>query len=98
MSLAFQAVGGSISASQSNTNIDLKFVSAVILINDGTDSVFIRLSQSPGTLFPNAVTTDFELKNGESVSYESRSGYRFSQVSVICNTGETATVRYSGIY
>jgi len=91
-------VGGSISATSTNTNTDLKGVKNLLIVNDGTNSVFLRLSQMPAPFHTVATTSDFELKSGEAVSPSASDGKTFMRLSTICNAAETATVRFIGTF
>jgi len=88
--LAYAGGGGSISATQSETITNIKGFH-LLLVNDGVDEVFIETRQEPEGV-QTATISSFELKNGESLVIDSNRG--FTAVNVICNTGETATVRF----
>lgn len=93
-----QKIGGSVSASDTKTTVDMRKCKHMFVINDGPNSVFIALSQDT----PKAElvdVNDFELKAGEHMGLDSEiSDYGFIQSLFICDTGETASIRYLGWY
>jgi len=88
-------IGGSISATSTKTTTDLNGCLHLTLINDGANSVHVVLVQdSPEDTTVD--TTDFELKINETITFDSTEG--FINLLTICDTAETATVRYIGWY
>ena len=92
------SVGGSLTASSTKTTVDTRKCKHLFIINDGANPVFIVLAQD--TPARNTVSiSDFELKAGEHMGLDSEiSDYGFIQALFICDTGETASVRYLGWY
>ena len=62
----------------------------LLLVNDGSNEVYFRVFR-PGQTTGNATTSNAELKSGESIEFNSEGGY--ASVSIVCASGETATVR-----
>jgi len=61
--------------------------SEVTIVHDGADAVFFTLNGSPAT------TSDAKIKSSEQIAFvELRLG-RIEEVNLICDSGETATVR-----
>jgi hypothetical protein len=83
--VGYQAV----SANQTAQSVDTPG-SRVLLVNDGSNEVYFRLFR-PGQTAAAATTSSPELKSGESIEFTSASGY--ASVSLVCASGETATVR-----
>jgi hypothetical protein len=91
-------IGGAISASATKTMIDFKKCKHLFIINDGANSVYIVLAQDTPADTEVSIS-DFELKAGEHMGLDSEiSDYGFIQGMFICDTGETASVRYLGWY
>ncbi len=64
--------------------------SELIIVNDGSGSVYIRIFYGDET--PAAATTaNAEIKSGE--SFTARKDLQIRAVSLICASGQTATVR-----
>ena len=84
-----QQYNTSISASQTNTAVTFGFnATSLVLKNDGTNSVFLDFSDTV------AATTNFELKNGETLALSvERSENGWPGFGAICSAGQTATVR-----
>ena len=89
--LCFASVGGSISATDSEAKTDIGNSNHVLLVNDGANEVFIELRERNSVTIA-ATTSSFELKSGESLVVDSNRG--FDQVSTICSSAETATIRF----
>ena len=89
-SLCFASTGGSISATDSEAKTDVGG-SHLLLINDGANEVFIAI-RARNSAAVAATTSSFELKSGESTILDSYRG--FDQVSTVCSSAETATVRF----
>lgn len=92
--LCFASIGGSISATDSEAKTDIGG-SHVLVVNDGANEVFIELRERNRSAVT-ATTSSFELKNGESATFDSDRG--FDQISTICSSAETATVRFISWY
>lgn len=91
-------IGGTVSCSASKQTVDLNKCKHLFIINDGPNSVFIVLAQDM-PLKDEVEVTDFELKSGEHMGLDSEiSDYGFIQGLFICDTGETAEIRYLGWY
>ncbi len=86
----FASKGGSISATDSEAKTDIGGTH-LLLINDGVNEVFIELRERNNAAIT-ATTSSFELKSSESATFDSDRG--FDQVSTICSSAETATVRF----
>lgn len=91
-------IGGSLNASSTKSTVDFKKCKHLFLINDGPNSVFIALAQDTPREVEVSIN-DFELKAGEHMGLDSEiSDYGFIQGMFVCDTGETASVRYLGWY
>jgi hypothetical protein len=82
-----------VSATEANTAVTFGFSATSLAIkNDGPQSVFLDFTDTT------AATTNFELKNGETVSLTvDRSGSGWPGFGAICSAGQTATVRVLAI-
>jgi len=89
-STALASTGGSISATDVEAKTDIKG-RHVLFVNDGPDEVFIKTQQS-GEGTQTATVSEFELPSGDNFTLDSDQS--FTQVSTICNSAETATIRY----
>jgi hypothetical protein len=61
----------------------------VLLVNDGTDEVYVKLNSTTV-----ATTADFKIGSGESLVLDAIQGQRLYSVQYVCTATETATVRY----
>ena len=82
--------GGSISVTSTAQAISIEGQN-LYMKNNGTDEVYIELEVN-GSSSGTVTTSDFELKSGEEI-YLSTAG-SFSILRIVCDTTETATVRY----
>ena len=97
--MAYNAkLGATLSATDAKQIVDFKKCKHLFIINDGPNSAFLALAQDTpaGT---EVDVNDFELKAGEHMGLDSEiSDYGFIQGMFICDTGETASIRYLGWY
>ena len=84
-----QQYNTSVSATSTNTAVTFGFnATSLVLKNDGANSVFLDFSDTV------AETTNFELKNGETLALSvERSENGWPGFGAICSAAETATVR-----
>lgn len=61
----------------------------LVVINDGASEVYVRIFWS-GETAADATSSNAEIKSGESFTFSKEN---VSQISAICATGETATIR-----
>lgn len=87
-------VGGSINCTDTIGLETLSFVPHIMLINDGPNSVYLILNQSPKPFYTEVDTNDFELKNGEFLNLDTLGD--FESVLHICEKNKTATLRFLG--
>ena len=91
-------IGATLSCSATKSTVDFKKCKHLFIINDGPNSSYIALAQDTPA-GADVDTNDFELKAGEHMGLDSEiSDYGFIQGMFICDTGETASVRYLGWY
>ena len=64
---------------------------SVLIVNDGSNEIYFRLFRV-GDTTGDATTASAQLKSGESINFASDSN-SYSSLSIICASGETATVR-----
>lgn len=85
---AVSSRGGSLSSTATAANISLNH-SNVYIENDGSDEVYINLNDTAV-----ADTSDFYLSSGEFVTIRSSENRKIHKLGYVCDTAETATVRY----
>lgn len=89
------SLGGVLSITSTPTAVKLEGNKHLCLINDGSDEIYITIEQDL-PLGGVVSTSSFFLNAGEAQTWDSETNSKgFLQVNIVCDTGETASVRYS---
>lgn len=86
---ARESLGGTVAVTDTAQTVILGDKTHVAIVNDGTDEVYIRFNSTI-----DADDGDFSVQLEERVAFDASNGKVFNSMSVACDTGETATIRW----
>lgn len=81
--------GQTVTATQASQTITIGY-STLNVVNDGAGEIFVRVFWE-GETEAAATTSSHEIKSGEGFTFSKE--MQIKSISIICSTGETATVR-----
>lgn len=89
----FPTIGGTFAATHTQGSINLRLTKHLLLYNDGPNTIYYVLNQPATDRNTEVTTSHTPMKNGEIVGKDSDIG--FTEILIICSTGQTASIRYS---